>query len=148
MPLDARTTDFPEFAEAEGMRFEDDHRSLCAISGVAGTHLALVRLDELLDVDRDNGWVFAHEFAHLAHRVMTAEYAGRVFRCFERATRAGYVGSEYSRKNEFEFFAVYYTDIVMEWNGLRRIHAKDDLGVADEMDAIVDALDRDPSAFE
>jgi tetratricopeptide (TPR) repeat protein len=147
MPLDVRTTDHPDFAGDEDHRFADDHRALSALSGVAGAKLALVRLDELLDVGIEQGWVFAHEFAHLAHRCMADGPRAEVSRWYARARQAGYVASSYALKNEHEFFAVLYEDYVLRRYELGARREADDLGVFDGMMALFDRLDADPTAF-
>lgn len=129
LPLDVRTTDLPEFQELEGERAEDDHRSYDAITGMATEHHAVAKIEDLIDVISDNGWIFAHEFAHVVLINFEEELGERVAGLLERAVSIGYVGDEYQRKNIDEFFAVSYTDYLRHRYEIPNEKLMDDQGV-------------------
>src|SRR6185369_11382322 len=67
LPIDARLVDLPEFSDGTGERLEDQ-RCLDAITGAATTKLCASKIEELPIFSGEQGWVFAHELAHLVHR--------------------------------------------------------------------------------
>ncbi len=147
MPLDARTTDHPEFAEARGERFRDDHRALEALSGVASRALALVRLDELLDVVSEHAWTFGHEFAHIALRCLEPGIRAEIAAMHAEARKSGYLVGTYAQKNEHEFFAVLYERyLARRWfpDAPRRT---DEAPLTERANALFDRLEAVPAAF-
>ncbi|MBI3071410.1 MAG: hypothetical protein HYY84_04700 [Deltaproteobacteria bacterium] len=129
LPIDVRATDLPEFQDLAGVREEDDHRAYDAVGGLATEKLAVVKVEELIDVDSEEGWVFAHEFAHMVFFKFEERLGERVQDLLERAVAIGYVGDEYQRKNVDEFFAVSYTDFLRRRYGMREEKQIDDEGV-------------------
>lgn len=116
LPIDVRPTDLPELAELRGERHEDDHRSWEAVGGLAGAKLACAKVEDLLHVGAD-GWVFAHEFAHLAERALPPAAREALERLFEDARRHEYAFEQYQLGNLHEFFAVSYADYLTRRSG-------------------------------
>jgi len=114
LPLAVRITDRPELARLAGERAEEDHRGYDALGGVAAhaEGIACVKVEELLDVSQE-GWTFAHEFAHLAERALTPAAQQRLEALFERACATSYAFHSYQLRNRHELFAVAYTDFLL-----------------------------------
>lgn len=114
LPLDVRITDRPELARLAGERAEDDHRGYEALGGIAAhaEGIACVKVEELLDVTQE-GWTFAHEFAHLAERALTHSAQQHLEVLFERACATPYAFHSYQLRNRHELFAVAYTDFLL-----------------------------------
>jgi tetratricopeptide (TPR) repeat protein len=114
LPLDVRITDRPELARLAGERAEDDHRGYDALGGVAAhaEGIACVKVEELLDVTQE-GWTFAHEFAHLAERALTPAAQQHLEALFARACATSYAFHSYQLRNQCELFAVAYTDFLL-----------------------------------
>ncbi len=129
LPLDVRATDLPEHDAVRGVREEDDHRAYDAITGLATEHHAITKIEDLVDVDSENGWVLAHELAHMVFFHFESELGDAVKALLERACAAGYVGDEYQRKNIDEFFAVSYTDFLRHQYGMSQQKQLDEGGV-------------------
>jgi hypothetical protein len=131
LPLDVRVVDLPEFASAQEERMENDHRSLAAIGGVAQHGIACARIESLLDVSED-GWTFAHEFAHVAHHVFDEDTQRTIEDLHHRANGEDelYAFSQYQLSNPFEFFACAYVDHLLETHlGADKLHGEPE-GVA------------------
>ena len=83
-------TDVPEFAAEAESRHEEDHRSWACISGMAQGALAVVKVEELLDLESQGGWTFAHELAHLvlncAPEALVTEVRATIRRSSRRTT--------------------------------------------------------------
>jgi tetratricopeptide (TPR) repeat protein len=111
LPLDVRAVDLPGFAELAGERGADDKRSYAALAGVAGHGIGCARIESLLDVSEE-GWTFAHEFAHVAHGYFDEPLLQQIEALHERACseEEEYAFTQYQLSNPFEFFAVAYGD--------------------------------------
>ncbi len=109
LPLDVRSTDLEPLSEASGVR-TDDHRDVTAITGLASDRIALSKVEDLLDVDGEHGWVFAHELAHLVLLNFEEELLDLVAEMHDRAAQVGFLVDGYQDKNDDEFFAIAYTD--------------------------------------
>jgi Flp pilus assembly protein TadD len=146
LPLDVRASDVPELAALREERAgEGDHRTFEALHGVALGNLALAKVEGLLSLEPGaGGWVLAHEFAHLVLNAGSGRLRGRVQRLLRRAERAGYVGSEYQKQNEDEFFACAYTEYLARRYGLEVEQQVDDRGVAADVFALFEELDTAP----
>jgi len=114
LPLDVRITDRPELATLAGERADDDHRGYDALGGVAAhaEGIACVKVEELLDVTQE-GWTFAHEFAHLAERALPPIAQQHLGALFARACTTSYAFHSYQLRNPHELFAVAYTDFLL-----------------------------------
>jgi len=142
LPVDARPTDVPELSLANRGRTHD-HRSYEAIGGLAAPRLAVTRIDELLDVVSDNGFVFAHELAHLAFFHLDGDLRAEVEALYGTATELGWVAEAYALENPDEFFAVSYTDWLRARFGLPLRREPDEAGIFDRLSAVFQALGRD-----
>jgi hypothetical protein len=74
--------------------------------------IACVKVEELLDVTQE-GWTFAHEFAHLAERALTLSAQHQLEALFGRACATPYAFHSYQLSNSHELFAVAYTDFLL-----------------------------------
>ncbi|MFO0694180.1 MAG: hypothetical protein U0230_11530 [Polyangiales bacterium] len=112
LPIDVRTVDLEVFRDYDAERFEDDDRALAALGGVAGArdNVALSRIEELLDVESERGFVFAHELAHLAYFHLPEALRERVRALHRHASELQYVAIAYQLSDEHEFFACAYQD--------------------------------------
>ncbi len=141
LPLDVRPTDLPELAHHEHAHAEDG-RAVRAIGGLATHTLAASRIEDLLDTVSPEGWVFAHELAHLALFHLPERWQARVAALRERAEGTPWSVTEYARSNDDELFAVSYVG----W--LQRLHERphapvpDADGVLDEIHALFSDLAR------
>jgi len=144
LPLDVRVSDVPELAPLRDERVgEGDHRTFEALHGVTHGNLAMAKVEGLLSLSPgSNGWVLAHEFAHLVLIAGPDTLRFRVQRLLRRAERAGYVGSEYQKQNEDEFFACAYTEYLARRYGLDVEQQLDDRGVSAGVFALFEELDR------
>ncbi|MFY0527032.1 tetratricopeptide repeat protein [Archangium gephyra] len=144
LPLDVRVSDVPEFAPLREERAgEGDHRTFEALHGVTLGNLAMAKVEGLLSLSPGaNGWVLAHEFAHLVLIAGPDTLRFRVQRLLRRAERAGYVGSEYQKQNEDEFFACAYTEYLARRYGLEVEQQLDDRGVSAGVFALFEELER------
>jgi tetratricopeptide (TPR) repeat protein len=146
LPLDVRASDLPELAEWKDERAEDDHRAFEALHGVAVGNMAIAKIEGLLSLAPGaNGWVLAHEFAHLVLFAGPAQLRTRVQKLLRRAARTGYVGSEYQKQNEDEFFACAYTEYLARRYGLEAEQELDDRGVTAEILSLFEELDASAS---
>jgi hypothetical protein len=141
LPIDARLTDLPEMSEGATERF-DDHRCLQAITGAAGQRLCASKIEDLLDIMGERDSVFAHEFAHLAHRHAPPAIREQIAVLFRRALEQEHVLTAYQTTNVAEFFAVAYTDYLAHEYGLPSAREPDDLGIIDDTFQIIRALCR------
>ena len=141
LPIDMRPTDISELSLADRRR-TDDYRSYDAIGGLAAPRLAVARIDELLDVVSDHGFVFAHELAHLAFFHLVGELRTQVEALYREATELGWVAEAYALKNPDEFFAVSYTDWLRQRFDLPLRREPDDAGIFDRLAAVFEALAR------
>lgn len=137
LPIDARMVDLPELDELEAERGED-HRAYAALDGLTSHGLACAKIEDLLDVS-PQGWTFAHEFAHLVHPALPDPVQAEIVRLHQAACERGYEVTEYQLKNEHEFFAVAYTDWLVQRLALQPLDAV--LGeLAAEVFALLDTL--------
>ena len=136
LPIDAIATDVPELADARGERHQGDHRSYSCLSGVTTGALAIVKVEELLDIESEGGWTFAHEFAHLVLNHAPAHIGRAVERLHQRFADVGYVGDQYQMSNEHEFFACGYADFLRDRHGTTTYVQHDDDGLIRELFAI------------
>jgi tetratricopeptide (TPR) repeat protein len=142
LPLDVRASDLPELAQWRDERAEDDHRAFEALHGVAVGNMAVAKIEELLSLAPGaQGWVLAHEFAHLVLFAGPEQLRARVHKLLRRAARTGYVGSEYQKQNEDEFFACAYTEFLARRYGLDAEQELDDRGVASEILSFFEEMD-------
>lgn len=128
LPLDVRVTDRPELARLAGERAEDDHRGYEALGGIAAhaEGIACVKVEELLDLTQE-GWTFAHEFAHLAERALSPPAHAQLEALFERACATPYAFHSYQLRNVHELFAVAYTDfLLLRYQLPSELHLDDD----------------------
>jgi len=70
-----------------------------------------------------------------------AQLRARVQKLLRRAVRTGYVGSEYQKQNEDEFFACTYTEYLARRYGLDAEQELDDRGVGAEILALFEELE-------
>lgn len=128
LPLDVLATDVPELADAADEKHAEDHRAYACLSGMAQDTLAVVKVEELLDVESEGGWTFAHELAHLvlnqAPEALVAEVGGH----YEAFLDTDYLGGEYQLSNLHEFFACSYVDFLRERHRLRTYAEHDEAG--------------------
>lgn len=91
-----------------------------ALGGVAAhaEGLACVKVEELLDVSQE-GWTFAHEFAHLAERALSPAAQQELEALSETACATSYAFHSYQLRNPHELFAVAYTDFLLLRSELR-----------------------------
>ncbi|HEX5750918.1 MAG TPA: hypothetical protein VFZ09_32130 [Archangium sp.] len=143
LPLDVRVSDVPELAPLREERAgEGDHRTFEALHGVTHGNLAMAKVEGLLSLSPGaNGWVLAHEFAHLVLIAGPGTLRFRVQRLLRRAERTGYVGSEYQKQNEDEFFACAYTEYLARRYGLEVEQQLDDRGVSADVFALFEELE-------
>lgn len=109
LPTDVRVIDLPEFEGLELEKFEDDHRSFAAMSGLADGELAVAAVDTLLHMDVE-GWTFAHELAHLVELVLPDSELERLEELYEQACDESWAFGHYQLSNVHEFFAVSYVE--------------------------------------
>jgi hypothetical protein len=119
LPLDVRVTDRPELAHLAGERADDDDRGYDALGGVAAhaEGIACVKVEGLLNLTQQ-GWTFAHEFAHLAERTLSPAAQQHLQALFRRACEISYAFDSYQLTNPQELFAVAYTDFLLLRYGL------------------------------
>lgn len=142
LPLDVRASDLPELAEWRDERAGDDHRTFEALHGVAVGNMAIAKIEALQSLEPGaQGWVLAHEFAHLVLFAGSEQLQARVHKLLRRATRTGYVGSEYQKQNDDEFFACAYTEYLARRYGLDAEQELDDRGVGTEILSFFEELD-------
>ncbi|MDY7230963.1 hypothetical protein SYV04_31535 [Hyalangium sp. s54d21] len=142
LPLDVRASDLPELAEWRDERAEDDHRAFEALHGVAVGSMAIAKIEGLLSLAPGaHGWVLAHEFAHLVYFSGPAPLRARIQTLLRRASLAGYIGSEYQKQNEDEFFACAYTEYLARRYGLDAEQQMDDGGISREILSVFEELD-------
>jgi tetratricopeptide (TPR) repeat protein len=147
LPLDVRTVDVPELAHVQDEPGEGEYRAFETLHGVAVGNIAAAKVEGLLSLAPGaNGWVLAHEFAHLVLIAGPGQLRSRVQRLHRRAERVGYVGSEYQKQNEDEFFACAYTEYLARRYGLDAEQQLDDWGVAADVLALFEELDGDTPA--
>lgn len=127
LPLDVRPTDLPELADVRDER-ADDHRAYACVAGLAYDKLAVVKVEELLELESGAGWTFAHELAHLVLTHAPEHLAARVRRFHGRFSRSEHLGTDYQLSNEQEFFACGYVDFLRERHGTARHTEHDDAG--------------------
>jgi tetratricopeptide (TPR) repeat protein len=146
LPLDVRASDLPELAEWRDERAPDDHRTFEALHGVAVGNMAIAKIEGLLSLEPGaKGWVLAHEFAHLVLFAGPEQLHARVHKLLRRAARTGYVGSEYQKQNDDEFFACAYTEYLARRYNLDAEQELDDRGVAADILSFFKELDKTPS---
>lgn len=138
LPIDVRATDIDLFERVAGERAED-HRSYDAITGVATHGGAVAKIEELLDIG-EHGWTFAHELAHLAFFHLDEDLAAPLLALHARALEVGYASTEYALSNPDEFFAVSYTDYLLQHHDLAGQPLADDAGIRDELVRYFDHL--------
>jgi tetratricopeptide (TPR) repeat protein len=144
LPLDVRTADVPELAHLQEETVEGDYRAFEALGGVAVGNIAIAKVEGLLSLAPGAaGWVLAHEFAHLVLIAGPERLRARVQRLRRRAERIGYVGSEYQKQNEDEFFACAYTEYLARRYGLDAEQHLDDRGLAADVSALFEELETD-----
>jgi tetratricopeptide (TPR) repeat protein len=104
--LDARLTDLPAFAQAAGVRVEDDDdaRMHDAIEGMCTGVTFAVRVDALLTHEGD-GWTVAHELGHALLNLAADDVIARVEALYERALETSWLSTEYGLTNAHELFA-------------------------------------------
>jgi cytochrome c-type biogenesis protein CcmH/NrfG len=142
LPLDVRASDLPELAKWKDERTDDDHRTFEALHGVAVDNMAISKVEGVLSLAPGaHGWVLAHEFAHLVFFAAPEPLRARVHKLLRRAARTGYVGSEYQKQNEDEFFACAYTEYLARRYGLESEQELDDRGVGAEILSLFEELD-------
>lgn len=125
LPIDVRPVDLAEFSDASGQRFEDDHRVMDALDGVATHGIAVAKIETLLATTGSSALTFAHELAHLVFFALDDVRREQVIELYAQAIHAGYAVTEYQQNNPDELFAVAYTDFLRD---------KYDLGWSDEGD--------------
>ena len=141
LPIDVRPTDLPEFAGDSGRT--DDHRTVEAIGGLAAEHLAVARVVDLINIENENGWTFAHELAHLAFFYMPEELQGIFDALHGDALDVGYVVDTYASQNLDEFFAGTYVDYIRHRYDCRHQKELDDEGVLQDVFAVFDEISDD-----
>ena len=114
LPIDARLVDLPAFADASGERLEDDDRCLDAITGAATASVCAAKIEGLLGLGSDHGWVFAHELAHLVHFHLPEPLQAELEQLFDTLSADDFVLTTYQARNSAEFFAVAYEDFLCE----------------------------------
>ncbi len=140
LPIDVRSIDLPEFAGLEDVRFED-HRTFDALTGLASEKgIALSKIETLLEVETQNGSVFAHELAHLVHYFLPEETRKRIEDLYVRSASSPHVLAGYASSNVFEFFACTYVDYVQAHYRLRTWKELDEEGVLASIFAFFDEL--------
>lgn len=127
LPLEARVTDLPEFAELKGRSEARDGRSWDAIGGLAGDGLACVKIEELYQLGALN-WTLAHELAHLVHAVLPGAEQSALHAAWQRARENEFAFDQYQLSNAYEFFAVSYTMWLCRRYGLPSEHEEDQEG--------------------
>jgi len=95
-----------------------------------------VKVETLLDVTQE-GWTFAHEFAHLVERILPPAAQLSLEPLFERACNTSYAFHSYQLRDPHELFAVAYTDFL-----LLRYHLPSELCLDDEgaLKAVLDSV--------
>jgi hypothetical protein len=140
LPVDVRVTDIPELAHLADERVaHGDRRSYAAIGGIASmsSGVACAKIESLLDITQ-SGWTFAHEFAHLAERMLPEDRQAELTALYERALKVEYAFSPYQLRNQHELFAVAYTDWLCDRFGILSELQFDDEGT---MRAVFDFFD-------
>jgi tetratricopeptide (TPR) repeat protein len=132
LPIDVRAVDLGIFKELDGIR-DDDHRSYTAATGLAEKQTAIVKVEDLFDIDGDNGFVFAHEFAHVFFFQYKELIGEAVSNLQQKALDVGYVAGVYQMKNIYEFFAVSYTDYLLMHYDLNLQKEMDEEGVLESV---------------
>jgi tetratricopeptide (TPR) repeat protein len=140
LPLDVLPTDLPELAALKDERHAVDHRAYAHIGGLASGTLAIVKVEELLDIDSEAGWTFAHELAHLVLNHATQPLAEAVGALYERFLDSEFVGGEYQISSVDEFFACTYVDWLRQRHGTTTYQERDDQGLLDDAFALFDGL--------
>ncbi len=139
LPLDVRASDLEELGWTDGVRSED-HHDLSTASGLATPHLAVARIEELLDTVSDSSWTFAHELAHLVFFHLPQPERERVEALYQRALETPHATEEYQGRNVDEFFAVSYE----RWLGVvhhrPRAQLADAAGIGDAIKAMFDEV--------
>jgi tetratricopeptide (TPR) repeat protein len=138
LPLDARATDHPLFADAPDRADDDRHHD--SIRGMAQKDGAVVGIEELLDFFEPGNATFGHEFAHLVLRHLEERRLTEIKALYKRALDLGYVASAYASKNLSEFFAVSYADYLASVNGMPLDRVADEDGVLEATLAFFDSL--------
>ncbi len=141
LPLDVRPVDVPEFGELVGVRHDDDHRSYASLEGLAGHELACAKVEGLLDT-REEGWTFAHEFAHLAHAALPEEDQVRLEALYTAACEAEHAFTQYQLTNPHELFAVAYTEFLCLQHGGSEHIPLDQVPEAGDLLAFLHELER------
>ena len=138
LPVDVRPTDLPEFAGEQDRT--DDHRTLEAIGGLASERLAVARVLDLVNIDHEGGWTFAHELAHLAFFHISEEVQDIFKELHRDALDVGYVVDTYAAQNLDEFFAGTYVDYLRHRYDCRHQKELDDEGVLRDVYAAFDEI--------
>ena len=102
------------FLRLVGERFEDDDRCLDAITGAATASVCASKIEELLLIGGNHGWVFAHELAHLVHFHLSEPLQDELEALFEQLSADDFVLTTYQSRNSAECFAVAYEDYLCE----------------------------------
>jgi tetratricopeptide (TPR) repeat protein len=135
LPIDVLATDLPELADVRGERDPEDYRSYSCLSGMTSGALAIVKVEELLDIESEGGWTFAHELAHLVFNHAPADVVRVVQRLHQRFAAVAYVGGQYQMSNVHEFFACGYVDFLRDCNGTTT-YVQDDHELVRELFAV------------
>lgn len=109
LPIDARLVDLPEFGPGSGERLVDE-RCIDAITGAATAQLCASKVEELVLLAGDQGWVFAHELAHLVHFHLPDDQCQELEALFGDLDAHEFILTNYQGRNVAEFFAVAYED--------------------------------------
>jgi hypothetical protein len=140
LPIDVRPVDHPAFAGSEGYRSEDG-RAIAGLGGVARTDgVALARIEDLLDVNSENGWVFAHELAHLAFWCLPDDVRESFEALFADALQVEWAWTAYQTSDIDEFFACSYQDWLIDRYGTLGRPASDRAGQWQRVKTFLEAL--------
>ncbi|MCO4774270.1 MAG: hypothetical protein KDA24_29860 [Deltaproteobacteria bacterium] len=141
LPLDVRPSDRRELSEV-GESDEPHAVATDALAGFAMPHLAVVRLEDLLDTTSPNmSWVFAHELAHMAMWRLPERTQQSIERLHQRALDNPWAVGGYQQKNPQEFFAVGYEGWLRTKYRRHGAPVRDEAGIVDELFALFDRID-------
>ncbi|MFZ5480883.1 MAG: hypothetical protein ACOZNI_29250 [Myxococcota bacterium] len=139
LPLGARPTDVPELEAFDRFR-TPDLRAIRAIGGLATPRVAVSRIEDLLDTCSEDGWVFAHELAHVAFFHLPEAPREQIEALYRRALATPWACGLYQLSNVDEFFAVAYAGWLQGVYGRPHAPVRDAAGVVDAVAAWFEAF--------